>query len=284
VFVTLIVHYVRNPVSFGPIRLLLAVLLIDTARNICENVYFGLYFGGQYGLFPAEVVQVLGRPALLIVPKILNVVAGCVVLGLLLYRWLPAAVQERGRADQRAEELEELAAVDSMTGLYNRQHFEALARAELARCQRYMRPLALLMLDVDHFKHVNDHFGHAAGDQVLRTIAKVCSGTKRDSDVLGRIGGEEFALLLPETTAEAAEQFAERLRNAVRSCPIAIAGHPIVATISIGVAGASVRTSGLEILMHCADQALYRAKGAGRDRVALWRRVDEPLPVRAAAE
>jgi diguanylate cyclase (GGDEF)-like protein len=269
IFVTLVVYYVRNPATFGPIRLLLAVLLIDTARNVFENVYFGLYFGGLYGFLPAEVVQLLGQPALLIVPKVLNVMAGGVVLGLLLYRWLPAAVQERGRAERRAQELEQLAAVDSLTGLYNRHHFKALARAELTRCQRYLRPLLLLMLDVDHFKLVNDRFGHAAGDHVLRTIAQVCSVTKRDSDVAARIGGEEFALLLSETTPEAAEQFAERLRNAVRNCPMLMHGHQIVVTVSIGVAGASIRTSGFEALLLIADQALYRAKDAGRDQV-IW--------------
>jgi len=143
VFATLVAYYVRNPLTFGTTRLLLAVLAIDTARNIFENIYFGLYFGGQYGLLPVELVTVLGKPAFLIIPKVLNVIAGCVVLGLLLYRWLPSAVSERGRAEQRAQDLENLAAVDGLTGLYNRRHFETLARAELARCQRYVRPLSL---------------------------------------------------------------------------------------------------------------------------------------------
>jgi len=116
VFATLVSYYVRNPLTFGTTRLLLAVLAIDTARNIFENIYFGLYFGGQYGLLPVELVTVLGKPAFLIIPKILNVIAGCVVLGLLLYRWLPSAVSERGRAEQRAQDLENLAAVDGLTG------------------------------------------------------------------------------------------------------------------------------------------------------------------------
>jgi diguanylate cyclase (GGDEF)-like protein len=270
VLATLAFHYVRNPKTFGTIRLLLAVVAVDTVRNIFENVYFGLYFGGQLGLFPHEVVEVLGRPALLIVPKVLNVIAGCVVLGLLLYRWVPLAVHERGTAEQKAQDLAKLAAVDGLTGLYNRRHFDGLARAELARCQRYMRPLAILMLDVDHFKLVNDRFGHAAGDGVLRVVADVCRAEKRDSDIVGRIGGEEFALMLPETTAEAAQTFAERLRCRVRDCPIAIEGEQVAVTVSIGVAGASIRTSGIEALMRSADQALYDAKRAGRDQVLLW--------------
>jgi diguanylate cyclase (GGDEF)-like protein len=210
------------------------------------------------------------------------VIAGCVVLGLLLYRWLPSAVRERGRAEQRAQDLENLAAVDGLTGLYNRRHFETLARSELARCQRYVRPLSLLLLDVDHFKLINDRLGHAAGDRVLRRIAEMCSASKRDSDVVGRIGGEEFAVLLPETAPDAAQQFAERLRSAVRESPIVIEGETIVVTVSIGVAGATLRTSSIDALSRFADQALYDAKRAGRDQVVVCRPIAEPKLALAA--
>jgi len=94
VLVTLVAFYIRNPRIFGTTRLLLAVVAIDTSRNVIENAYFGVYFGGQYGIFPTAVVGVLGQPVLLILPKIVNVVAGSVVLGLLLLRWLPSAVRE----------------------------------------------------------------------------------------------------------------------------------------------------------------------------------------------
>ena len=110
---TVIFFYVRNPHAFGTTRLLLAVLTIDTFRNIFENVYFGLYFGGRYGIFPSELVDLLGTPFLLIVPKLFNILAGCVVLGLLLMRWLPLAVKEREKADndrtvvERAAQLKE---------------------------------------------------------------------------------------------------------------------------------------------------------------------------------
>jgi diguanylate cyclase (GGDEF)-like protein len=263
--------YVRNPHTFGSTRLLLAVLAIDTFRNIFENVYFGLYFGSQYGIFDVEVAQLLGRPWLLIIPKALNVVAGCVVLGLLLLRWLPLAVKDHGQAEQHAIDLEMLAAIDWLTGIYNRRHFETLARAELARCQRYMRPLSILMLDVDHFKAINDRFGHAAGDRVLQTIAALCRGAKRDSDVVARLGGEEFALMLPETTEAAAVQLAERLRQQVLECAPTVDGEKLDVTVSIGIAGASLRTSGIEALLRRADQALYEAKRKGRNRVVVSR-------------
>src|SRR5882757_8355320 len=99
VLITVCVAFARNPRTFGAIRLLLSVIVIDTLRNIVENLYFGLYFGGQYGLFPASIVGVLGNPNYLILPKVMNVVAACAVLGLLLLRWLPLASKERADAD-----------------------------------------------------------------------------------------------------------------------------------------------------------------------------------------
>src|SRR5271170_3197645 len=102
---TLLVFYVRNPRVFGTTRLLLAVIAIDTLRNIVENIYFGLYFGARYELFPPMFAEVLGNPFLLIVPKLANVASGCIVIGMLLKRWLPAAIRERIKADQTIDEL-----------------------------------------------------------------------------------------------------------------------------------------------------------------------------------
>lgn len=222
VLVTLLVFYVRNPRVFGTTRLLLAVVAIDTLRNLVENVYFGLYFGGQYGLFPATFVTLLANPYLLIVPKALNVVAGCVVLGLLLLRWLPSAVTEHEVAKQHVDDLKTLAAIDGLTGLYNRRHFEALSVAEWARFQRYLRPLSILIIDVDHFKAINDRFGHDVGDSALKIISNVCNSVKRDSDISARIGGEEFALLLPRPTkpprALSPNGYAIWCRNILRPC------------------------------------------------------------------
>src|SRR3954465_3770514 len=189
VLASVIFFYLRNPKAFGTTRLLLIVIGVDTFRNIFENVYFGVYFGGQYGLFPQWTVTLLGQPAILIVPKVLNVLAGCTVLALLLYRWLPVAIREWTHSEQRAVRLQALAEIDALTGLHNRRQFENLARAELTRCQRYMRPLSLLILNVDHFNSINDRFGHAAGDLVLRDVATTIATAKRDSDIVARIGG-----------------------------------------------------------------------------------------------
>jgi GGDEF domain-containing protein len=171
------VHYIRNPRIFGTTRLLLFVVAIDTCRNLVENVYFGLLFGGRYELFPAAFAQSLGNPSLLALPKMLNVISGCLVLGLLLMRWLPQAVTERGRSDQLTADLELLAS------LLNRRHIESLARAEWARFQRYGRPLLLMLLDID-IKSVNDRFGHDTGDLVIKAVAHICKSTKRQPDVL----------------------------------------------------------------------------------------------------
>jgi diguanylate cyclase (GGDEF)-like protein len=266
---TILVFYIRNPRVFGTTRLLLAVVAIDTLRNIVENIYFGLYFGSQYGLFSAAIGGTLGNPILLIVPKLINVAAGCLVLGLLLLRWLPSAIRERGQSEQDADDLKTLAAVDGLTGLYNRRHFELLARAEWIRFQRYFRPLSVLIIDVDHFKTVNDRFGHDEGDKVLKLIAIVCGSAKRESDAVARIGGEEFALLLPETNEAAALIIAERLLAQVRECVYPIGDENIGLTVSIGVASATPSMSGIETLIKRADDALYEAKRSGRDRVAI---------------
>jgi diguanylate cyclase (GGDEF)-like protein len=261
--------------------LLVLVVGIDAFRNVFENVYFGLYFGGQYGFFSGSIVSVLGQPALLLVPKIMNVVAGSVVLGLLLYHWLPEAMREWARSEQRTNDLKILAAIDPLTGLTNRRQFETLARTELARSQRYMRPLSLLVIDIDHFKLVNDTFGHEAGDQVLRSTANVLTSAKRASDVVARMGREEFAILLPETSKEAALATAERVRQQVQACECAATGEKLRVTTSIGVAGATVRTSGIEALCRQADQALYEAKRSGRNRVVLAREPSEKMAIAA---
>jgi diguanylate cyclase (GGDEF)-like protein len=264
-----IYFYVRNPSVFGTTRLLLVVIAIDAFRNVFENVYFGFYFGARYGVFPAQIGTILGDPGLLLLPKLLNIIAGGAVLGLLLHRWLPLAIADWRRLQQRAASLKTLAALDPLTGLYNRRQFETAFRAELARCQRYMRPLSLLMIDIDFFKNVNDSFGHEAGDHVLKAFASTIGTAKRDSDIAARIGGEEFAILLPETAKEAGRAFAERICELVRDGPVEIAGRPLPLTVSIGVAEATIRTAGIETLMREADQALYDAKRAGRDRVVV---------------
>jgi diguanylate cyclase (GGDEF)-like protein len=272
VLFSVVYYYLRNPRAFGSTRLLLTVIGIDTIRNIAENSYFGLYFGGIYGVFPHWTIEVLGRPELLILPKIANVVAGFVVLGLLLFHWLPLAVRDWKRSEERALDLQSLAAIDPLTGLYNRRQFETLARAELARCQRYMRPCSFLMIDIDHFKRVNDTFGHETGDWALKMVARTLASTSREADVVARFGGEEFVIMLPETTLGAATIAAQRIRWMVSANELTIGESKLSLTISLGVGEAKASSPSLEAVLRYADQALYEAKQTGRDRVCVAKR------------
>jgi diguanylate cyclase (GGDEF)-like protein len=168
---------------------------------------------------------------------------------------------------RNAKELERLATTDGMTGIYNRRHFLTLADREWARACRYGRPISFLMIDIDYFKSINDNFGHQIGDEMIVHLANLARDCKREYDVLARIGGEEFALLLPETDLPQAQVVAERLRSEVAANSLVVASRSIPATISIGVATSLEAMNNISELMKAADQALYDAKRAGRNRV-----------------
>lgn len=161
----------------------------------------------------------------------------------------------------------EQARTDELTGLANRRAFMELGMAAVDQANRYERPLSLLMMDIDHFKRINDTHGHAAGDQALRAVAKELRYVARAADTPGRLGGEEFALLLPETSATDAMAVAERLRRGVAALVIHHGGKPLVLTCSIGVAEEGPATNDIDALIRAADRALYVAKEGGRDRV-----------------
>jgi diguanylate cyclase (GGDEF)-like protein len=168
---------------------------------------------------------------------------------------------------KEADALERLACLDGLTGLNNRRHFMALAEMELSRFKRYGRPLALLMMDIDFFKSINDRYGHDVGDEVIKTVAKALQNHKRSSDIVGRIGGEEFALLLPEASLDSAAAAAERLRRLIADCPISAGDDRIQVTISVGAGACHDETCTIEQLLKEADIALYQAKRSGRNRV-----------------
>jgi diguanylate cyclase (GGDEF)-like protein/PAS domain S-box-containing protein len=176
-------------------------------------------------------------------------------------------------------ELRSLATTDTLTGLPNRRHFLARLAEEHARLQRNeTQPAAVLMLDLDHFKRVNDRFGHAVGDEMLRHFAGQISDELRRIDSAGRVGGEEFALLLPGADAAAATIFAERLRRRVADEPLRHDGIPVTITVSIGIAALDAADAAADAALIRADRALYRAKGAGRNRVELATADDAARP------
>jgi len=165
---------------------------------------------------------------------------------------------------QLEAELRRLARTDALTGLPNRRSFmETAAEAAL----RPIEPLALLMLDLDHFKTINDRFGHAVGDQALQAVTERCRGMLRDSDVIARVGGEEFAVLLPATGRAAAVAVAERLREAVGRSRLPIGDGWVALTTSIGGTLVEPADTGVDVVLQRADRALYAAKAAGRNRV-----------------
>lgn len=161
-----------------------------------------------------------------------------------------------------------LANSDTLTGALSRRRFLNLAEQELARAARYKLPLMVLMMDLDNFKCINDRHGHAAGDLVLQGFVRTVSDVLRESDLIGRLGGEEFAVLLPNTASEGGTALAQRIVESVRASPIEVAGEHIAYTVSIGGGYLSTETS-FAALLSRADAALFQAKRAGRDRLEL---------------
>jgi len=168
------------------------------------------------------------------------------------------------------QEVEQLAILDSLLGIYNRRHWFELTSREFYRAVRYQKPLSLILLDIDHFKQVNDIHGHPLGDVVLRSLSRICEKNVRTADLVGRYGGEEFLVAMPETNAVEAVQIAERLRLATEEMRVASKNEDVQVTISLGVATlmAEIDTN-LDQLVKRADEALYQAKNSGRNRVVL---------------
>jgi diguanylate cyclase (GGDEF)-like protein len=171
------------------------------------------------------------------------------------------------RLAEANRQLRHLASVDVLTGVFNRRYFLDLLKRELQRSNRRKHEVSLILMDVDHFKRVNDHNGHPAGDEVLRQLSKALVDTLRSDDVVGRVGGEEFAFMLPETSAATAEEVAERLRVVVEATRIESNDHHISVTASFGIAAAPCEENSTECLLSRADGALYAAKEAGRNCV-----------------
>lgn len=170
------------------------------------------------------------------------------------------------------EAAERLARIDALTGLNNRRAFSELADATIQLCHRQQQPVAAIVLDIDRFKQINDNHGHAVGDQALRHIATIIQESVRKTDICARIGGEEFAVLLPDAELEAAEAVAEKIRMAIARQPLQTGGQALPITASLGVSSTRA-DSGLEALLRPADSAMYQAKQSGRNRV-----LSEPGP------
>jgi two-component system, cell cycle response regulator len=206
---------------------------------------------------------------------------GARVKSMLRLKGLQDALVEKNRELDRAnkelarkrEELLALSRTDPLTGLYNRRYFEERLQEEFARARRYRAPLSLVMLDIDHFKRINDTFGHPFGDEVLRAVSQVARARLREVDLLARYGGEELIALLPETSPADALRACERVREAIEAlqldhCSVDGSRQTVRCTASVGLASLpSPSLQNSEDLLRAADECLYAAKGAGRNRV-----------------
>jgi diguanylate cyclase (GGDEF)-like protein len=203
---------------------------------------------------------------------------------------MPDAITVVGRAYNRMRgHLETIVLTDPLSGCFNRRGFDQLTTREVSRAVRAGHPIAVLALDVDHFKHVNDEFGHLTGDEVLREMGLLLRETARLGDVVARYGGEEFEILAPDTNHEGARILAERIQQAFRTGPFATVGVDRAVTVSIGIASDTARNDQVaSVLIARADEALYVAKRNGRNRTELWhpgmRAFDGSLPGRRSTE
>ena len=161
------------------------------------------------------------------------------------------------------------ASMDGLTSLYNRRFFLKLANSEVERAKRYSHPTTFMMLDLDFFKNINDDYGHLTGDHVLERVARLLEAESREADIIGRLGGEEFAILSTESTLQQANQLAERIRARVKNEIIEFDGHQIRVTISIGISEVRESDELIEQAMNRADKALYQSKGTGRNLVSI---------------
>ena len=187
--------------------------------------------------------------------------------------WYSDSIKSISMADlEKAKvQLNYFATIDPLTNTFNRRHFLELSERKIKRTQTSNGHASFLLFDIDHFKKINDEHGHIIGDQVLHGIAQTCMNNLRPDDILGRFGGEEFVILLPETKLEDAKNIAERLRQLIAGTPIKTEIGPVRTTISIGIA-IKEKTASISIdqLLSRADRAMYSAKQAGRNRVIVW--------------
>jgi diguanylate cyclase len=235
----------------------------QSAQRVVLLPYLGVALGYGLLLLIARHQQLYPLGGLLL--------GGVVLTGVVVVRQVVALRENAGLVQQ----YHELAITDGLTGLSNRRRFLDLAELELQRARRHGRPVGIVMIDVDHFKQINDRYGHAAGDVVLRTVVERCQAALRSNDVLARYGGDELVAVLPESDISQTLVAAERLCEAVASVPMGIGDAAVTVSLSLGAESSDGHTD-LPALLHRADTALYQAKSRGRNQAAAY----APDPVR----
>ncbi len=190
-------------------------------------------------------------------------------VSIVVYDVTDIALQKK-ELQQANAELKRLSRTDMLTQLLNRGAWESLLAVEFERYQRYRSPTSLVMFDIDHFKKVNDTYGHPTGDVVIQTVAEKLREVARRTDIPGRYGGEEFGVILPNTTAQAAKIFCERLRRLIEKTTITHEGQTLQVTISLGVCEAHESFEDYQAWLDCADKALYQSKENGRNQTTIY--------------
>ncbi len=260
-----------NTTNFATICLLVGML------SLMRPTLAVLLFTGTYGVFFQALTLTQVDPDVLAMARshgLSAVLMSCVASTVMWHQYASAVLLRREivRGHQalakKQTELEFLATHDTLTGLYNRREFMRLAEMELVRRARFPSDTCVLMVDLDFFKKINDQYGHPAGDEVLQQVAALLKKSVRATDVVARMGGEEFIVLLPSTDRPGALAVAEKLRSALREKPLQVQGLAVPVTASLGVSGLHQgQQASIDSLYATADQALYVAKQSGRDRV-----------------
>lgn len=237
----------------------------------------GAVYALSYGAFFTVIGWTQANPELVLSNRIHGFAAcvlGCMCSCFVWRQFCTITLQKRqlekanAELNQKQRDLERLTRQDGLTGLFNRNTFVELSQRELDRAQRQGSATTVLLLDLDHFKRVNDTWGHPAGDAVLRAVASLATATVRSTDLVGRLGGEEFIVLLPNTSAEAGRRLAEKLRARLENAPVRWEQTTIAVTVSIGLASTTAADKrDFDTLYTEADKALYLAKQRGRNRV-----------------
>lgn len=272
----LILVAVDQPITPNITAYLLACLVAGGSVYLPPRVATAVYVLSYLAFF-----KVMGwtqvQPELVLSNRINGFAAcvfGCLCSCFMWRQFCTITLQQRqlekanAELNQKQRELERLTRQDGLTGLFNRNTFVELSRRELDRAKRQGSATTILLLDLDHFKRVNDTWGHPAGDAVLRHVATLASTTVRSTDLVGRLGGEEFIVLLPNTSAEAGRKLAEKVRQRLESTPVQWEKTTIAVTASFGLANTTVEEKrDFDTLYTEADKALYLAKQRGRNRV-----------------
>jgi diguanylate cyclase (GGDEF)-like protein len=266
------------------ISLLMAVIYglvaLELLRNVLPDLRFPYWLTGSlfafYSIFMFArglITELIPAPHDLFAPNMLQTITFllAIFLGIAWTFGFLMLNSERLEFDLKSAqlELERMAKIDFLTGIANNRFFFEAGASEVQRAQRYNRPLAVLMVDLDRFKKINDTYGHAIGDKALVKLAVICKNFLRNGDIFGRLGGEEFAILLPETDITGGGIIAERLLSAIAKTNIEVDNKILHITVSIGVAELLPDEDKLETLLKRADDAMYEAKRKGRNQVII---------------